>query len=91
MREFARRCGFSATQISKYESGEADPSATSLRVMADQLEVSADYLIGRTNTIKGHFGEDQLTPNEAEIVETYRREGWTGVIRLGTTYLVEKT
>ena len=40
-------CGLSSDAVRRYERGEAEPSLSSLKALADFFEVSIDYLIGR--------------------------------------------
>ena len=40
-------CGLSKNMIGQYEKGEKMPSAKSLMALADFLDVSIDYLLGR--------------------------------------------
>jgi len=86
-RELARLCGIGETQINKYETGLSDPNVESLKLMAKELYVSTDYLLGITDDPRGHFGDGQLDEDERIIVNTYRRDGWTGVIHLGAERL----
>jgi transcriptional regulator with XRE-family HTH domain len=86
-REFARRCGFSDSLISKYEKGESDPSSYFLKIMAEQLNVSTDYLVGLTDDPRGQAFSNELSANEQAVLDMYRREGWTGIIRLGADKL----
>jgi len=45
----ARRIGVSTTTMNKIEGGDTpDPRASRISAMADALDVSADYLLGRT-------------------------------------------
>jgi transcriptional regulator with XRE-family HTH domain len=88
-RELGRRCGIGDSQINKYELGAIDPSAKYLGIMADQLEVSADYLLGRTNDPHFIVTEDSLAGEERAILEAYRREGWAGVARLLAEHLAK--
>lgn len=41
--------GLSPSALSKYERGEARPTAEALAMIADYYHVSMDYLWGRTN------------------------------------------
>lgn len=41
--------GLSSSALSKYERGEARPTAGTLAAIADYYHVSMDYLWGRTN------------------------------------------
>jgi transcriptional regulator with XRE-family HTH domain len=86
-RELARLCGLGVTMINKYENGESDPSATNLQLIADQLDVSADYLLGRTDDPRGHVGDGQMNDEERAVLEAFRREGWPGILRLGADRL----
>lgn len=86
-RELGRLCGFSATQIYKYENGQSDPTSDSLSVIADCLDVSADFLLGKTDDPRGHLGDNELNDDEQVVLNTFRREGWSGVVRLGVEHL----
>tara|TARA_R110000823_G_scaffold47903_1_gene121737 strand:- start:6431 stop:6772 length:342 start_codon:yes stop_codon:yes gene_type:complete len=61
----AKMAGLPATAISHFESGGRKPSFDNLRKLADALEVSIDYLMGRTDEISGHVLA------EAEIFRDY--------------------
>ncbi len=63
--ELANKASLPATAISHFESGTRKPSFDNLRKLADALEVSIDYLMGRTDTMSG----SQAT--EAEIFRDY--------------------
>jgi transcriptional regulator with XRE-family HTH domain len=86
-RELARLCGFGETQIRKYEAGMVDPSATNLGIIAALFDVSADYLLGRTDSRQVHITETELNLEETELISLYRREGWSGVARLSVERL----
>lgn len=88
-RELARRCGVSDAQINKYESGQTDPSSTYLKLIAEQLNVSTDYLLGVTDDPQGHYGDGQLSDDEHAMLQIYRREGWPGVFRFGAERLAK--
>ena len=83
-RELGRRCGFGESQIRKYENGESDPSSTFLKLMADQLEVSTDYLLGRSDDRAGQKIQIvfDLEADEREIIAAYRNGGWTSIMQL---------
>jgi len=86
-RELARLCGFSATQIFKYENGQSDPTSVNLTKMADCLNVSADFLLGRIDDPRGYLSDNQLNGDEQIVLNTFRGEGWNGIIRLGVEHL----
>lgn len=65
LNEIRKEKGFTAQQMAdklqtgirnyrKYESGDAKPSIDALIVIADMLDVSTDYLLGRDAFIKNH-------------------------------------
>lgn len=41
-------CGLNPDAVRRFESGEADPTISSVVALADELGVSVDYLLGRT-------------------------------------------
>jgi len=63
--ELANKAGLPSTTISHFESGKRKPSFDNLRKLADALEVSIDYLMGRTNDLSGNQSA------EAEIFRDY--------------------
>lgn len=85
--ELSRRCHLGANQISRYETGTSDPTIHTLRVIADQLEVSTDYLLGLTDDPHVLVREPALASDERAILDIYRREGWPGVFRLGANQM----
>jgi len=75
-------CGFGLNQVATYETGERDPSATYLAILADQLGTSTDYLLGRSDTPHLIFSKGDLKDEERKLLEAFRREGWAGVAHL---------
>ncbi len=86
-RELSRRSGLAENTIGKYENGQVDPTATSLKTIADALDVSMDYLVGITDDPRRQHTSDVMGHEEQQILETYRREGWSGVARLSVERL----
>jgi transcriptional regulator with XRE-family HTH domain len=85
--DLVRLCGFGFTQISRYERGLQEPSLVGVTKLAQVLNVSVDYLVGLTDDPQGRVRKPDLNDYEDELVETFRREGWGGVIRLGAARL----
>lgn len=63
---------------------ESFPKANTLKKIADQLDVSTDYLLGRTDspqfspaqqTVTSEMASIPLTPDEDDLVEDYRELG----------------
>ncbi len=86
-RELAKLCQLGINQINRYENGVTDPSATVLMSIAQTLGVSTDYLVGLVDDPKEQRYINELSPTEREMVETFRREGWSGVARLSVERL----
>ena len=59
--ELAKKAKLQATAISHFETGGRKPSFENLRNLADALETTVDYLMGRTDTQDAALGAgDQL-------------------------------
>ena len=77
--ELAVKAGLATTAVSHFESGTRKPSFDNLRKLADALEVSIDYLMGRTTNISGeqaHKAEifrdyDNLTDDDRELARDF--------------------
>jgi transcriptional regulator with XRE-family HTH domain len=80
-------CLVGSNQISRYESGRAEPGMDTLRSIADHLEISADYLLGLTDDPYMRVREFGMNTDERDLLEIYRREGWPGVLHLGAAYI----
>ncbi len=83
-RELGRRSGVGETMIAKYERGETEPSGVVVRLLAETLNVSTDYLFGTTDDPRRYIADDpKMNEDERIVLETFRREGWRGIARLG--------
>lgn len=76
--------GVTGKQIWRYENALNIPSADILLRLVQELQVSADYLLGLTDDPSGHFDEDELTPNERKLLSAYRRGDLRGLMRVAT-------
>ncbi len=85
-RELARLCNLGEAQVGKYESGHTEPTASSLKIIADKLDASVDYLLGISDEPR-RIDVTKLTDDEYQVLDTFRRTGWSGVIRLGAERL----
>jgi transcriptional regulator with XRE-family HTH domain len=88
-RELGRRCNIAESMIQRYERGLSEPVASNLSIIAEQLGVSVDYLLGRTDNPQEHVSHSQITDQEWAILETFRREGWLGVAHLSVEKLAK--
>ena len=72
--ELAALVETSQKQISKYEHG-AEPGAEKLALLARALDTTTDYLLGLTdNAERSLRGQDDLSDDERELIEIYRRK-----------------
>src|SRR5258706_9629227 len=69
--ELAKRIGVHKSQLFRYEKGENDPTSTVLTALAQELDVSIDYLTDLAAAPKGNLG-DTLQPDESQLLEAYR-------------------
>lgn len=69
-RELAKRCALSINQINRYETGATEPSANILALIARELGVSTDYLLGLSD-IPTANAPDKLHPDERDLLEAY--------------------
>ena len=69
----AMELNVSQETISGYEIGKAVPPAEMLVKLADTLDTSVDYLLGRTD-IKSTLRASELSEQEAEILTILRRQ-----------------
>ena len=69
----AMELNVSQETISGYEIGKAVPPAEMLVKLADTLDTSVDYLLGRTD-IKSTLRASELSEQEAEILTILRKQ-----------------
>lgn len=58
--ELAKKAGMQPSAISHFETGTRKPSFDNLRILADSLDVTTDYLLGRVEEFKALAGADRL-------------------------------
>ncbi len=73
----AEKAGLQASAISHFETGTRRPSFANLRRIADALQVSTDYLLGRTENMAGGATADvmfrdigSLSEHDREVIRT---------------------
>lgn len=76
--DLASRAGLQASAISHFETGTRKPSFDNLRRLADALDVTTDYLLGRVTDAQALAGADKLhrhldrlTSEDREIAEDF--------------------
>lgn len=70
--ELAFKVGTTQKQISRYERGVNDPTGDVLAKLADALNTTTDYILGRTDSPERQVTESNLDPLETEIVTLLR-------------------
>lgn len=71
--ELADRAGLQASAVSHFETGGRKPSFDNLKKLADALNVSTDYLLGRTADMEGSAKTaDQLHRHYAGLSSEYQ-------------------
>jgi hypothetical protein len=73
--------------VYKYEVLQTEPTTSSLKRIAEELEVSADYLLGLAHTVRGQAGENAISDEDRALLDVFHREGWPGLIHMGTDFL----
>lgn len=58
--QLAERANLQPSAISHFETGARKPSFDNLRLLADTLDVTTDYLLGRVEEFKSLAGADKL-------------------------------
>jgi transcriptional regulator with XRE-family HTH domain len=71
--DLAQQIGCAVGQITRYESGAADPSAKHLKQIAKILRVTTDYLLGLVDEKTEHISESDLTPDERKFIQALRQ------------------
>lgn len=56
----AQLSGLQASAVSHFETGGRKPSFDNLKRLADALDVTTDYLLGRVDDPTGHAGADRI-------------------------------
>lgn len=61
--------------ISNYENGHSSPDGTMLTMLADALNTTSDYLLGRTQDPAPIGIDSEMDAEMSELLETLRRKG----------------
>ena len=72
--ELAKGIGFTQRAISKWVNLQSEPTETAIIKIANYFDVSADYLLGRTDDIGAPVSLHQdLTEEEQSFLELFRQ------------------
>lgn len=90
--QLAHQVGTSQRQISKYENGKNEPTAHVLDSLADALDTTADYILGRTDIIERPMRDySDLDMDERAVVKALRQGERLEAIRIITDGGLKKT
>ena len=88
--ELATLSGINKYQLSRYENGKSDPSSTFLALIAENLRVSADYLLGLSDYPHGQFGEG-LQDDQSQLLKAYESGDSATIMELVSARLRQLT
>jgi transcriptional regulator with XRE-family HTH domain len=88
-RQLATICELGEPQIYRYEAGRSEPTATHLKIVADKLGVTTDYLLGRSDDPLGQIGSGELNDDERAILSAFRRGSWPEVIHFAVDRMAQ--
>ena len=71
--ELGERAKLQSSAISHFETGTRKPSFDNLRLLADTLDVTTDYLLGRVADFKELAGADKLHRHYNQLQESDRK------------------
>jgi transcriptional regulator with XRE-family HTH domain len=71
--QLAQKAGLQPSAVSHFETGARKPSFDNLRLLADTLDVTTDYLLGRVSEFKALAGADTLHRHYDALQDADRR------------------
>ncbi|KIL73731.1 helix-turn-helix domain-containing protein [Bacillus badius] len=74
--EFAKRLGIPRSTYSNYEAGNREPDNSTLKLIAEKLETTTDYLLGRTDDPKPSEEEFNSLAEINRMVKEYGIESF---------------
>lgn len=81
-RELGEKANLSETTYQAYELGRTEPSLETLTKLADVLECSVDYLLGRANALDVVSIQTDLTEQQKELLQNFDKLNAVGKARL---------
>ncbi|MGN4125520.1 helix-turn-helix domain-containing protein [Lysinibacillus sphaericus] len=84
-KDFAKQIGVSSTVLSRYESDDRKPDYDTLQLIADNLNVSTDFLLARTTSLEKLTLNENILPeffNDSELYLWYKELPLTPVDKL---------
>lgn len=71
----AEKAGLQATAISHFETGRRSPSFDNLKKLADALDVTTDFLLGRVSEMKSEGPKMQALFRNAQEISSVNQNG----------------
>ena len=72
-KDLAQKLNKTRACISSWETSKTEPDLQSLIQIANELEVTTDYLLGRTDEIDTINIQTNLTPDQSELLNLYNQ------------------
>lgn len=82
MNELADKIGISRQSLSKIEAGTTRPHLDTLELLADELDVSVDYLLGKSDNVNPHAEIGDLHMTDAAIYALRSNESYGKILSL---------
>lgn len=70
--QLASLLGVTKQQVYRWEVGENEPSGDAIIRLAQELDVTTDYLLGATEEYRSRISEGDLTPMERTLINQLR-------------------
>lgn len=80
--DLADRLGIGQNQIYRYETGQVEPSPTIIGMLAKEMDVSADWLLGLVDNPNRRIEEGDLSQHERDLLAAYRRGDLRDLMRI---------
>ena len=71
--ELAEKTGLQPSAVSQFETGARKPSFYNLKLLADALDVTIDYLLGRVDDPAGFSGAERIHRNLERLTDSDRK------------------
>lgn len=82
--DMEERLGLGNGQLYRYENGKSEPSTETLVRVAQEFEVSVDYLLGLVDMPQENLTPKDYSEDEHELVAAFRRADWQALMRIAS-------
>lgn len=80
--ELAELLGAGQSQINRYEKSKANPRTDILVKMSQELQVTADWLLGLVDEPTKTLAEQELSPDEFQLLSAFRKGDVKHILRI---------